>query len=91
MTPSEAEFRRAWGEFPTGVSVVTTHTKEGESYGTTANAISSVSLNPPLVHLSLGKEGNTCSNIVRELRFGINFLRSDQEEIAKFFACSALK
>ncbi len=86
MTPSPEEFKRAWGKFPTGVSVITTHTEQGNPYGTTANAISSVSLDPLLVHLSLGKDGMTCANIVRDRRFGINVLRSDQDELARFFA-----
>ncbi|MDA1035742.1 MAG: flavin reductase family protein [Chloroflexi bacterium] len=89
MTPSSDEFRRAWGKFPTGVSVITTHTEGGDPYCTTANAISSVSLDPLLIHLSLGKDGATCANIVRERRFGINILRSDQEELARFFATAS--
>ena len=84
--PSADEFRKAWGKFPTGVSLVTTRTKDGTAYCTTANAISSVSLEPMLVHLSLGKEGATCANIVREGRFGINVLGEDDEELAQFFA-----
>jgi flavin reductase (DIM6/NTAB) family NADH-FMN oxidoreductase RutF len=89
VTPSPEEFRRAWGKFPTGVSVVTTRTEDGGAYCTTANAISSVSLDPLLVHLSLGKDGLTCANIVREKRFGINMLRTDQEDLAKFFASAS--
>jgi flavin reductase (DIM6/NTAB) family NADH-FMN oxidoreductase RutF len=89
VTLSPEEFRRAWGKFPTGVSMVTTHTEDGGAYCTTANAISSVSLDPLLVHLSLGKDGLTCANILREKRFGINMLRMDQEELAKFFATAS--
>ena len=91
MRLSSDEFRRGWGKFPTGVSVVTTHTEEGDSYGTTANAVSSVSLNPLLIHLSLGKDGMTCANLAREGRFGINFLRSDQENLARFFATASME
>ena len=89
MIASSDEFRRAWARFPTGVGVITTHNEDGRPYGTTANAISSVSLDPLLVHLSLGKDGVTCANIVREGRFGINVLRSDQNELAGFFATAS--
>jgi flavin reductase (DIM6/NTAB) family NADH-FMN oxidoreductase RutF len=86
LNPSSEEFRRAWGKFPTGVSIVTTRTKQGAPYCTTANAVSSVSLNPLLMHLSMAKDGVTCANIVREGRFGINFLRDENAERARFFA-----
>ena len=79
-------FRKAWGKFPTGVSIVITHTEDGAPWCTTANAVSSVSLEPPLVQLSLGKDGVTCANILRDLRFGINVLREGQDEMAAFFA-----
>jgi flavin reductase len=68
------------------VSLVTTRSEDGKPYCTTANAISSVSLDPMLVHLSLGKDGLTCANIMREGRFGINVLGEDDEELALFFA-----
>ena len=86
MSPSSEEFRSAWSKFPTGVSIVTTHTEQGRPYCTTANAVSSVSLDPLLVHLSMAKEGVTCANIVRNGRFGINFLKDEDTEFALFFA-----
>ena len=82
-------FRKAWGKFPTGVSIVITHTEDGAAWCTTANAVSSVSLEPPLVQLSLGKDGVTCANILRDLRFGINVLREGQDEMAALFARGA--
>lgn len=84
LTPEE--FRRAWSKFPTGVSLVTTRTEDGLPYCTTANAISSVSLEPLLVHLSLAKTGVTCANLLRDGRFGLNVLGEDDEELALFFA-----
>lgn len=86
MTPSKEDFRRAWGKFPTGVSIVTTRTEAGAPYCTTANAVSSVSLDPLLIHLSMAKQGVTCANIVRDGRFAINFLKEEDAELATFFA-----
>jgi flavin reductase (DIM6/NTAB) family NADH-FMN oxidoreductase RutF len=46
---SAAEFREAMGHFATGVAVVTSVGTDGEPVGTTANAVTSLSLDPPLV------------------------------------------
>ena len=86
MSLMPEDFRRAWSKFPTGVSLITTHIESGEPYCTTANAISSVSLDPLLVHLSLAKSGVTCANVLREGRFGLNILGEDDEELAIFFS-----
>lgn len=86
MSPSSDDFRRAWGKFPTGVSIVTTHTDQGAPYCTTANAVSSVSLDPMLIQLSMAKQSSTCANIARDERFGVNFLREEDAELALFFA-----
>ena len=91
MTATPELFRKAWSKFPTGVSIVTTHTEDGAPWCTTANAVSSVSLDPLLVQLSLGKDGLTCLNILRERRFGINVLRAGDQEMASFFARGTLE
>ena len=77
--------RQVWRRFPTGVTVVTTRTAEGEPYATTANAVLSVSLDPPLLALSVATLGNTCANLRREGWFAVNFLRDDQSAIADFY------
>ena len=46
------QFRRALGQFATGVTVVTTLDPDGEPVGITVNSFNSVSLEPPLVHLA---------------------------------------
>jgi len=86
LSPSSGEFRNAWGKFPTGVSIVTTHTEQGAPYCTTANAVSSVSLDPLLLQLSMATASSTCANITRDGRFGVNFLREEDAELATFFA-----
>jgi flavin reductase (DIM6/NTAB) family NADH-FMN oxidoreductase RutF len=86
VTVSHELFRKAWGQFPTGVSVITSRRNDGQFYCTTANAISSVSLDPFLVLVSIAKGGNTYQHLKREGYFGINLLREDQTEMAKLFA-----
>ena len=52
MKPTQDLFRHAWGQFPTGVTIITTGQPDGSPYCTTANAVMSVSLDPLLVLVS---------------------------------------
>jgi flavin reductase (DIM6/NTAB) family NADH-FMN oxidoreductase RutF len=52
----------------------------------TANAFTSVSLEPPLVLVSVGKQATTCRHISASGAFAVNILSSEQEEIARRFA-----
>lgn len=89
--PSEAqafsgrEFRDALGSFATGVTVITTQGTE-HPYGMTANAFSSVSLDPPLILVCVisGTEGSTW--IEKNGVFAVNILSVDQEPISRYFA-----
>ena len=89
MTADPTLYRRAWRRFPTGVSVVTTRSPDGAPYATTANALLSVSLEPPLLLLSVATGGNTCEYLRKEGGFGVNFLRGDHAEVADFYARAA--
>ena len=71
------------------MSVVTTRSPDGAPYATTANALLSVSLEPPLLLLSVATGGNTCEYLRKEGCFGVNFLRGDQAEAADFYARAA--
>jgi flavin reductase (DIM6/NTAB) family NADH-FMN oxidoreductase RutF len=86
VTVSKDDFRQAWGKFPTGVSIVTSHLESGEVYCTTANAVCSVSLEPLLVMLSIARPGTTHANILREGHFGLNFLAEGQSTMAIQYA-----
>lgn len=89
MTADPTLYRQAWRRFPTGVSVVTTRSPDGTPYATTANALLSVSLDPPLLLLSVTTGGNTCDCLRREGCFGVNLLRGDQAEVADFYGRAA--
>jgi flavin reductase (DIM6/NTAB) family NADH-FMN oxidoreductase RutF len=78
--------RAAMGQFATGVTVITTRDRSGRSFGTTANAVSSVSLRPPLVLACLRKESETLSALLERRRFAINVLHSSQIELSDRFA-----
>lgn len=82
---SSLDFRQTMGKFATGVTVVTTPDGEGV-HGMTANAFMSVSLEPPLVLVSVSKRANTHRNIKKANCFGVNILRDDQRDLSDHFA-----
>jgi flavin reductase (DIM6/NTAB) family NADH-FMN oxidoreductase RutF len=74
------------GRFATGVTVVTTRDGAGRPFGTTANAVASVSLRPPLVLACLREESETLAALLERRRFAINVLHSSQSELSDRFA-----
>jgi flavin reductase (DIM6/NTAB) family NADH-FMN oxidoreductase RutF len=89
MMESTTSFRDALSRFASGVVVVTAHTPEGP-VGFTASAFSSVSLEPALVLVCVGKKGSTYAGIVGAPLFGISVLQARQEWIAEQFARSSV-
>jgi len=81
-------FRRILGRFATGVAVVTTAV-EGSLHGITVNSLTSVSLDPLLVLVCIERRARAHAEIERARRFGVNFLRHDQEAISRLFAASS--
>jgi flavin reductase len=79
------DFRDAVGSFATGINVITTRSDEA-AYGLTANAFSSVSLDPPLVLICVGSTSQGCEVITRNEAFAVNVLSHDQEPLSRFFA-----
>ncbi|HET8562677.1 MAG TPA: flavin reductase family protein, partial [Candidatus Binatia bacterium] len=55
MSTDPQKLRRVLGHFATGVTVITTRDKDGVPFGLTANAFTSLSLNPPLVVVCVDK------------------------------------
>lgn len=86
MSIEEAEFRRVLGHFPTGVSVVAAAEPDGRPRGLTANALASVSLDPPLVLVCVEREADTHDVIEAAGAFAISVLREDGESLARRFA-----
>ena len=82
MTISSRRFRDAIGSFPTGVAVVTA---TGPA-GLTTNAVASLSLDPVLLLVCFDNASRTLPAVRDSGRFGVNVLRSDQEELARVFA-----
>jgi flavin reductase (DIM6/NTAB) family NADH-FMN oxidoreductase RutF len=87
VTPSE--FRTALARFATGVTVVTT-TLDQAYFGLTVNAFCSVSLDPPLVLVSLDHTSQTYPIIRQSGVFAVNILALEQEPLALRFASKDL-
>jgi len=79
------DFRSAVGAFATGVTVITTQ-GEAEAYGMTANAFSSVSLDPPLVLICVISGTTGAETIEQNGVFAVNVLGAHQEPISRFFS-----
>ena len=85
MAVTEEEFRKALGSFATGVTVITVD-YEGAVNGMTANAFSSVSLDPPLVLVCVDHRARTHAHLHAKKRFGVNVLAEDQQAISEYYA-----
>lgn len=77
--------RKIMGQFATGVTVVTTAAGEQRT-GLTANAVTSLSLDPPLVLVAVDKRAGSHADLWRNRCYAINILARSQEEVSKRFA-----
>lgn len=78
------------GSFATGVTVITID-QEGEIHGMTANAFTSVSLDPMLVLVCVDHRARTHAHLHARKRFGVNVLASHQRSISEYYAKSTAK
>ncbi|MGH7170804.1 MAG: flavin reductase family protein [Gemmataceae bacterium] len=82
--------RRILGHFATGVTVVTAH-QNGEIYGMTANAVTSLSLHPPLILVAVDKTAAMHASLTSCRHFAVNILREEQEHLSRRFAMRGAK
>lgn len=73
------------GRFATGVTVVTTG-RDGNYSGLTANAVASLSLNPPLVLVAVEKRAHSHEYLMRDRIYAMNILAAEQEHLSQKFA-----
>jgi flavin reductase (DIM6/NTAB) family NADH-FMN oxidoreductase RutF len=85
MSATQEDFRRTMAYFATGVTVITVD-YEGAVHGMTANAFTSVSLNPMLVLVCVDRNARTHAHLHSKKRFGINILSEQQHAIAEHYA-----
>jgi flavin reductase (DIM6/NTAB) family NADH-FMN oxidoreductase RutF len=82
------ELRRVMGLFATGVTIITTRDGQGNVYGLTANAVTSLSLVPPLVLICVDRKAETYAHFLDSKCFIVNILGEDQEALSTRFAKS---
>src|SRR5947209_20414786 len=89
MTGSRAlssdEFRDVIGHFASGVTIVTA-LHDGRAFGTTASAVTSLSLEPPMLLICMNKQSETGRAVAASRRFGVNILGAHQAQLAERFA-----
>lgn len=88
MNVTPLDMRKALGRFASGVTIVTTAECEDDDsvHGMTANAFTSVSLDPPLVLVSISTRAKIDQRIRDSGRYGVSILASDQEPLSLHFA-----
>jgi flavin reductase (DIM6/NTAB) family NADH-FMN oxidoreductase RutF len=79
------EFRAALSSYATGVTVVTAVGPGGPS-GATANAVTSLSLDPPMMLACLDRGSRTLTSVRAQGRFGVNALAAGQAGLARRFS-----
>lgn len=84
------EFRRALGQFATGVTIVTAIAEDGARVGITANSFASVSLDPPLVLWSIARQALTFPHFQRAGWYAINVLGAQQHALSRRFATAGI-
>jgi 4-nitrophenol 2-monooxygenase / 4-nitrocatechol 4-monooxygenase, reductase component len=80
-----SEFRNVIGHFASGVTVITT-SAEGQHHGTTASAVTSLALEPPMLLVCMNRESATGVAMASTGAFAVNILGEEHGELAIRFA-----
>jgi len=83
LTPDE--FREVISHFASGVTVITA-VNDDRPFGTTASAVASLSLEPPMLLICMNKQSETGRAVAASGHFGVNILGADQADLAERFA-----
>jgi len=81
-----ALYRSTCAKFATGITVVTVTDDSGLPHGMTVNSFSSVSLDPPLVLVSIDLRNYILAHFTPDSCFAINILAENQEHLSRQFA-----
>jgi len=85
-TPTPDRFRSVLGRFVTGISIMTAVAADGQPHGMTANAVTSVSLEPPLVLVCVDRSAIMAEVMEDAEGFALTFLTAEQEPWSTWFA-----
>jgi flavin reductase (DIM6/NTAB) family NADH-FMN oxidoreductase RutF len=86
LARDQKHFRSVMGNFPTGVTIVTSRSPDASPCGLTANSVASVSLHPMLVLVCVDRAASSHGCITEGGAFAISVLSSADEEIARRFS-----
>ena len=86
QTIDRATLRKVFGTFVSGVTIVTCLDDKGEPRGLTANSFTSVSLDPPLVLVSIDKKAHSIAALLTSPSFAVNILADTQKSSSNIFA-----
>jgi flavin reductase (DIM6/NTAB) family NADH-FMN oxidoreductase RutF len=85
---SSTDLRGAMGRFATGVTVITARDETERPVGTTVSAVTSLSLDPPLVLVCLDRKSQTLAAVRAHGAFAVNVLGSHHQDVSNAFARS---
>ena len=83
---NETVFREVMGNYPTGVTVVTTADSEGNPVGLTVNSFASVSLNPLMILWSIDHKASPIQAFQENKKFAVHILAGNQQEECVIFS-----
>ena len=86
MSVDSLSFRRALGQFASGVTVVTARGADGEPLGLTVSSFCSVSLHPPLVLVCIDRRSDANEGLRDTRHFAVSVLSEEQEDVSRRFA-----
>lgn len=90
MRVDQQEFKDAMARLSSHVTIVTAVDEQGQPRGFTASAVCSLSLNPPLLLVSISRSGVAHDAFVRADRFAVNVLRESHRDLAQRFATKGI-
>ncbi len=85
MSSHQDVFKKVMRRWASGVSIVTTRVG-GQVYGLTVSGFAGISLDPPLVMVSVGHNQASHDRLRDGACFGVNLLRADQADLSNRFA-----
>ena len=86
MMPSTINLKEAWSQVPTGVGVLCTRVAEGRIHGITVNSYISISVDHPMIGVSISINSNSHDLIKKNREFGFSILSKDQKNVANYFS-----
>ncbi len=86
MPLDAARFRHTMSQLATGVTIVTAKVARGRALGLTASSVTSLSLDPPMLLVCIGRDAVIHDAILEAEHFGVNVLAAGQRELARRFA-----